>query len=59
MPGFGGTIKLGHVVSKCFSMKAVLSSDRFGAIEAKNLGIVTDIFKKEDLHNETIKLAKR
>ena len=40
-------------------MRYILSTDTINAEMAKNAGIITDIFKKENLHAETIKLAKR
>lgn len=59
MPGLGGTQRLAKVIGKFRTMKYVFTSDTFNAEEAKQMGLITDIFKKEVLHEETIKLAKR
>ncbi len=57
MPGFGGTQRLSRLVGKAVAKELCMTGRIIGADEAKELGIVNKVFSKEDLWNETMKVA--
>ena len=59
IPGFGGTQRLPRIVGLSNAYKILLSGAMIKAEEAKRIGLVTDIFKQEDLMNEAISIANK
>jgi len=59
MPGFGGTQRLYRALGKYLTMKMILTSEPITGTMAKNYGLVTAIYNKEELQAEAMKLAKK
>jgi len=59
IPGFGGTQRLPRIVGLSNAYKILLSGAMIKAEEAKRIGLVTNIFKQEDLMNEAISIANK
>ena len=59
IPGFGGTQRLYRIIGKYLAMKMILSSEPITGTMAKNYGLATAIFNKEDLNLEALKLARK
>jgi enoyl-CoA hydratase/carnithine racemase len=57
IPGIGGTQRFPRAVGKANAMRYILTSDLLPAQRAYEMGIVSDIFKKEELHQKTLHLA--
>jgi enoyl-CoA hydratase/carnithine racemase len=57
IPGLGGTQRFPRIVGKSNAMKYILTSDVISAQRAYELGVVSDVFKKEELHQKTLQLA--
>eukprot|EP01016_Furgasonia_blochmanni_P050460 TRINITY_DN7800_c0_g1_i5.p1 TRINITY_DN7800_c0_g1~~TRINITY_DN7800_c0_g1_i5.p1 ORF type:complete len:319 (+),score=63.41 TRINITY_DN7800_c0_g1_i5:84-1040(+) len=58
-PGLGGTQRLSTVAGKTNAMRYILTGDNIKAQEAKEMNIVSHIFKKENFAEETLKLARK
>jgi len=59
IPGFGGTQRLPRIVGLSNAYKILLSGSLINAQKAKEIGLISDIYKKEDLINEAIKCANQ
>lgn len=59
IPGAGGTQRLPRLIGVGAAKKLIYTSKRLTADEAKDYGIVEDIFPKESLLDEAIDLAKQ
>ena len=59
IPGFGGTQRLPRIVGLSNAYKILLSGISINAQKAKEIGLISDIYKKEDLINEAIKCANQ
>lgn len=59
IPGVGGSQLLSRLVGRTNAMKYLLTSDIMSAEDAKRLGIVNLIVKKEDLKEECMKMARK
>lgn len=59
MPGIGGTQRLVRIIGKSKAMQMCLTGDMINAEEAKNLGLVAEVFKEDELLNEAIIMAKK
>jgi enoyl-CoA hydratase/carnithine racemase len=57
IPGIGGTQRFPRIVGKSNAMRYILTGDMVPAQRAYELGIVSDVFKKEELHQKTLHLA--
>lgn len=57
IPGGGGTQRLARTAGKQRAMELVLTGRRFGAAEARELGIVTEVTKKGDWRERAEELA--
>ncbi|RDW17733.1 enoyl-CoA hydratase [Oceanobacillus chungangensis] len=58
VPGAGGTQRLPRLVGLGHAKRLIYSAKPITAAEALNIGLVEQIFKKENLLNEAIKLAE-
>lgn len=58
MPGIGGTQRLTHLVGKNKAMEMVLTGRRVLATEAKEIGLVANVFPAEKLLEETLSIAR-
>ena len=59
IPGFGGTQRLPRIVGLSNAYKILLSRISINANEAKRIGLISDIFKAEDLISEAISIANK
>ncbi|CAI5451393.1 unnamed protein product [Caenorhabditis angaria] len=59
IPGLGGTQRWPRFANKSVAMEVCLTGDKFNAVEAKTIGLVSKIFPVAELVQETIKLADR
>ena len=59
IPGIGGTQRLTKIVGKINAMKYILTSEFIPAKRAYELGIVSDVFAKEELHDKTLDIARQ
>jgi len=59
IPGFGGPNRLHRVAGKGLAMLMTVTGDSISAMEAKEYGIVSDVYKKEELHEEAVKLGRK
>lgn len=59
IPGGGGTQRLPRVVGAMRAKELILSARRFDSAEAKELGLVLDVVKQDELMDECVKLAER
>jgi len=59
IPGFGGTQRLPRIVGLSHAYKILLSGISINADEAKRIGLISDIFKAEDLINEATSIANK
>jgi enoyl-CoA hydratase len=58
MPGFGGTQRLSRLVGKSMAKELCMTGVMISAQEAKDIGLVNKVFPKEQLWEETVKVAK-
>ncbi|KRX06099.1 hypothetical protein PPERSA_09711 [Pseudocohnilembus persalinus] len=58
IPGMGGTIRLTKLVGQKLAMKIILSAQPITDQQALQYGIASDIFKKENFHEQVINQAK-
>ena len=59
IPGGGGTVRLTQAVGKSKAMQMILTAERIGAEEALKYGLVSQVFKHEDLIKQTLKMAAK
>ncbi len=59
IPGYGGTQRLTHLVGKAKSMELTLTGDMLNANEAKEIGLVNQVFSQDNLMEETITFANK
>ncbi|MCE9583997.1 MAG: enoyl-CoA hydratase/isomerase family protein [Planctomycetes bacterium] len=58
LPGTGGTARLTRIVGKRKAMELMIKGDNFSFDQAKEMGIVTDIFESEGFMDKVITFAK-
>ena len=56
--GFGGTQRLARLIGKGLAMELLLTGKHIDAKRAKEIGLVNEIYSKEQLHDKSMKLAK-
>lgn len=59
IPGAGGTQRLTRAVGKSKAMELVLTGDRMGAQQAKELGLVSQVYPKAELVEKAMAMAKK
>lgn len=59
IPGYGGTQRLAQLVGKGKAMEMICSAGMIGAEDAKNSGLVNEVFPLTDLLAKTTELAER
>ncbi|MDH3745941.1 MAG: enoyl-CoA hydratase-related protein [Acidobacteriota bacterium] len=59
IPGGGGTQRMPRLVGLGNAMRLVLTGDMIGAAEAKDIGLVDQVFSPEDLREKTLELAAK
>ena len=57
-PGFGGTQRLPRLVGYAKAMELILTAKVIGAAEAKEMGLVSDVYPPEELMNKAMELAQ-
>ena len=57
-PGFGGTQRLARLIGIGMAKQMIFTGQNINAEEAKRIGLVNEVYPKEELLNEAIKLAK-
>ena len=57
-PGFGGTQRLARLIGIGMAKQMIYTGQNIKAEEAKRIGLVNEVYTKEELLNEAIKLAK-
>lgn len=58
IPGAGGTQNLPRTIGKKRALELILTGKTFSAQEAKEWGLINELYSKEDLLNEVTKVAK-
>ena len=56
-PGFGGTQRLPRIVGVSKAMELILTAKVIGADEAKNIGLVSEVYPAEDLMDRAMEMA--
>ena len=56
-PGFGGTQRLPRIVGVSKAMELILTGKVIGAAEAKNIGLVSDVYPPEELMDRAMEMA--
>lgn len=59
IPGYGGTQRLPQLVGSAKAYEMILTGATIDGTEAERLGLANHVVSEEDLHKETIKLAKQ
>jgi enoyl-CoA hydratase/carnithine racemase len=59
IPGGGGTQRLARVIGKQRAMELVLTGRRFGATEAREMGLVNEVARKREWLDRAMELAAR
>lgn len=49
IPGYGGTQRLARLIGKPKALELILTGNMIGAEEAKNLGLINDVYPKDEL----------
>jgi len=59
LPGTGGTQRLSRMIGKSRAIELIVTGNTFTFEEAKELGIVNDIFERENFMNEVMDYARQ
>lgn len=59
IPGWGGTQRLVRLVGLAKAKEMIMLGERISAEEAARIGLVNKVIPKENLHQETVALAKK
>jgi enoyl-CoA hydratase len=59
IPGFGGTQRLSRLVGRAKAKELCMTGDQISAQEAKDLGLVTQVFPHDELKDTVMKAAKK
>ena len=59
LPGTGGTQRLSRMIGKSRAIELIVTGNTFTFEEAKELGIVNDIFERENFMNEVMEYARQ
>ncbi len=58
IPGYGGTQRLPRLIGRAKAIELIISGNMIGADEAKNLGLVNEVFPQEELIAKTEDFVK-
>jgi len=58
IPGYGGTIRLARLTGLGRAVELTLTGEMFDAQRALDLGVVTHVVERDELHEHAIKLAR-
>jgi len=59
IPGFGGTQRLPRIVGLTNAYNLLLSGRSIDALEAKRIGLVSDVFSQNELIEKTMKFTEK
>ena len=59
LPGTGGTQRLSRMVGKCKAIELMVTGNTFSFEEAKELGIVNDIYERENFMENVMEYARQ
>jgi len=59
IPGIGGTQRFTKIVGRSIASRYVLTGEFFNAQQAKTWGVVSEVYKVEDLKKEALEVAKK
>lgn len=59
IPGCGGTQRLTRAVGKSKAMEMILTGDMIGAAEAKQIGLVSQVYPVEELTDKAVEMADK
>jgi enoyl-CoA hydratase/carnithine racemase len=59
IPAFGGTQRLPQIIGKTRAFEMMVKGLQIKPEEAKNIGLINDVFSKEDLYEKSFNYAKR
>ena len=57
-PGFGGTQRLPRIVGVSKAMELILTAKTISAAEAKEIGLVSEVYPAEELMDKALELAR-
>lgn len=59
IPGIGGTQRFTKIVGRSIASRYILTGDFFNARQAKEWGVVSEVFKVEELKQRALEIAKK
>lgn len=59
IPGIGGTQRFTKIVGRSIASRYILTGDFFNAQQAKAFGVVSEVYKPEELKKQALDLAKK
>ncbi len=58
-PGFGGTQRMSRICGISNAMRMILTADIIGAAQAKEMGLVSEVYPSEELMDKAMELAEK
>ena len=59
IPGIGGTQRFTKIAGRSVASRYILTGEFFNAQQAKSYGVVTEVYKAEELKKQALELAKK